>query len=223
MVDDFFKNLISNAHPLYPAILEFNYLPALYIHDSRLPDYQLERPLLAPLLKSRRVIWQLSKAILDNLKIADEYCWDFSEEQRQWVFLTNEQLEKIIQLAGLAIHSSHISRIIKKEEISQLVARLGRDAYTFALKKAPFLLGNLPLDAWSEGNINSNWHERITSSGRNCLASVFAGEPAALTKRFNLKMPVGQELSFEGKTDPRMEPMARQLIKRIIHRELCYS
>lgn len=128
---------------------------------------------------------------------------------------------------GLGLHWNEISRSIDAHTVSLLKQRFGEDGYQFAVKRAPFMVGNLAnylsrelaLDLDSELS-GIALCKRIGTHGRRGLAINFCGAPEGLVLRTVLKLPAGY-LRVPLESPPRTVLAAvRTLLQKILLKEV---
>jgi hypothetical protein len=189
MTDPFFKKLLKEGHPLAPLILSFNLAPASWIHESWI-EGALKSSWFGKLKSSARARRRLSLLILREHGLEGAWCFDFREASRRVALLDGETLERLALFTGIALDASRIAKTIDRDGVLRLKRGIGDDGYRFALKRAPFLLNpGIAPDPAGEPADPSSFREHALSRGMAGLEACLSGEPAALVRRFRLKLP----------------------------------
>lgn len=189
MADLFLKKLIRERHPLAPLIFAFNLAPASWIHESWIEGTP-KASWFGRLKPSARARRRLSLLILREHGLEGTWCFDFREASRRVALLDGETLERLALFTGIALDASRISKIIDRDSVLRLKNGIGDDGYRFALKRAPFLLNAAAVPGPAGEPVDpSRFREHALSRGMAGLEACLAGEPAALVRRFRLKLP----------------------------------
>lgn len=183
------KTLATGNDPLLGLLYTFNVLPARYIHPDRCKELALDFDLIKGMGTSFRVQKSLSRIILAETGLLDDYCFGLPGPFL-CALLESTELEDLALLAGAALHARQIGRIIHKKELERVKEAIGERAYTFALKKAPLLIGEAGL-ALSGKTGFDNPADVLVRSGVDCLRACFYEAPPSLTLRMALKFSNG--------------------------------
>jgi hypothetical protein len=183
------KMLIKFNDPLLPLIYEFNFLPGRYIHPSWLEGL-IEDDLFNRLKKSRRAGQRLSPLILLKFGLDRTCFFNFEDPVRRLALLNGETLLKLIYLAGVSVHAGEISQVIERDSVLSLKKSLGEEAYLFALKRAPFLVGRMDFPPYPRKTTDyEGFRDLVYECGMKALEACLGGEEASLRKRLALKLP----------------------------------
>ncbi|MEI6985775.1 MAG: SctK family type III secretion system sorting platform protein [Rhodospirillaceae bacterium] len=128
----------------------------------------------------------LSRFVLERFGLTDRFWTDFGPTWRRLALLSPEILHRVVLFAGLSLASAGFSRIVLGSEVRRLKGEIGEDGYNFAVKRAPFLVGDLAIIKPDTKAYDRRACERL---GVSCLAAAFADEDAGLTRRLFLKLP----------------------------------
>ena len=177
---------ILQNRPLFSLICRFNCQPARYIHRDRLVD-AIDPELLAALVHSRRGERWLSTWIADRFELESAGLWDFDDDRRRLALLDFETLTHLAAKVGTVMCQQQIACVVDRDGQRQLRESLGEDLYLFAIKRASFLVKNVP--PYFARPLGTDPVSQLAGSGRLCMAACLAGEPVELWKRFSLKFP----------------------------------
>jgi hypothetical protein len=165
-------------------INEFNFLPLRYIHSSWLKTIPAGK-CIEGMRSCARTEYRLSRYLLTHFELENEYCFDFTDEVKTIALLDQNKIAKVAQYAGLVINREQIKRKIARDDVVQLKQQIGEDAYTFAIKRAPFF-GATP--EFPSTHASEHLPANVTVNGIQCLATLFSGN-SAIFKRVFLKFP----------------------------------
>ncbi len=181
----FLKDSIKNNDPITPLTYEFNFLPAMYIHESRIGQI-LSKNLFAKIKGSRRAITRISLVILRHFQLIGDYFFDFRESSHRLALVDTPALNELVLLTGSALYSDIISRTIERSSVLKIKASIGEDVYRFAIKRAPFLFKKeeIPIDVPPLGD---DVKKQIIATGLSCLDCCLENAPGAIKKRVYLK------------------------------------
>lgn len=186
MNSDQLKDIIGRRDPLLPAMIEFNLRPARYIHRSWI-DHLIDAPLLLKLKAVPRAEKRLSSLILAEFNLHQDPIYDFEQHHRRAALLDTDALTRLVYLTGIALNAADIARVIEKKPLLALRNTIGEPAYLFALKKAPFLLGQLDPKFKRDGD--QDYRSHAMNCGILCLQACYREEPAGLLRRLYFKFP----------------------------------
>ncbi len=187
-----------DAEQLTPLI-EFNYCPASYIDDSwleALPHKDIIEFLKADAVSAH---WA-SKHILEAYGLAQHTDMDFSRDEKKLALASRRYLTPIVFHGGLALNAPLLKGIVKRQERLAVESCLGLDSYHYAIKKGPFIAGNLP-ESFDTG-FTMNWNapdelkKHIFRTGVRLLGTVFGKESDAFQKRLLFKFPMASKDYF---------------------------
>jgi hypothetical protein len=165
-------------------INEFNFLPLRYIHSSWLKTIPAGK-CIEEMRSCARTEYRLSRYLLTHFELENEYYFDFTDEVKTIALLDQNKISEVARYAGLVINREQIKTKIARDEVVQLKQQIGEDAYTFAIKRAPFF-GAIP--EFPSIYTSEHMPVNVTVSGIQCLATLFSGN-SALFKRVFLKFP----------------------------------
>lgn len=166
--------------------LAFNFQPAGYLHDSwfdHLPQGELIRRLrdepasAVPINRHLRQILTLDR---------DSLMQDFSARRSRLALLDGAALMRLSWYAGLALRSHALRSELLGTRLRRLRQALGEEAFTFAVKRAPFL-GTIP-DFPFEPETDDPQTRFLVIGARYCVLQV-AELDGKLARRMVLKLP----------------------------------
>ncbi len=178
------RNLSRDNPAFLKRVIEFNLLPLLYATDEA-----LER--IIPELNARCALgWgagtrAFSRLLLKRMKIKELFL-EFDRPFKRAALLDAGEILRLILLMGAVMHRERIAAAIGRRQVEALKRELGEEVYTFALKRAPLVAGSLPRGIAPE---TENLAEDVKTAGTRCFSLCFCGEPEALRKRLELKLP----------------------------------
>ncbi len=200
--------------------LSFNFTPASYLHESWL-DSLPHGDLLRRLRAVPRAVGDVSDYVLQVLELNRQYCDDFSSRPARLPLVYGQALEQLFFYLGLCLRNEELRREILGERIRKLKQALGEQAFTFAVKRAPFL-GGIP--DFSFEPEPSDPRSRFAMIGARFYVTVCTGLEDALIRRLALKLPYAWSgCLLEAKADNSpygsdLPPLIRKLIKEILPR-----
>jgi hypothetical protein len=177
---------IGAGHRYWPLVLEFNYRPLSYLHDSWYHDLEYAE-LIRTLAGQRLARPALSRHLTQVLGVSAEPWLDFSWPMSRFALLPTPVLNRFCLALGLCHFADAICRVVVAEHVSRLRGQLGEEDYQFALHRAPFLGADperqarqLPSDGLVEG---------VAHEGMRQLLDRMAPLPQSLAQRLRLKLP----------------------------------
>ncbi|MCG8650827.1 MAG: Yop proteins translocation protein K [Pirellulales bacterium] len=187
----FISQTLTQNKRLFTLIYRFNCQPAIDIHPDHLPA-TITSKWLQRLRDSRRGERKLSQWIAEKWNLDEQGVWDFSDIRRRLALLDYATLSRLIQFLGAAVCRRQIASVLDRNEQRELKTSIDEDTYLFALKRASFLVKDLPdpVPAESFGDLPS----RVAAAGRKCLAVCLSDLPGALLDRLRLKFPKNLDL-----------------------------
>lgn len=195
-------------------IAAFNFSPLSYIHESwlaTLPGHQL----LGTLKDNQRVGRRLSAYVLERLNLDAQYLFDFSDPFSRLVLIETDQLARLVIHLGLCINSEFIRHIVLRNELAQVKADIGENAYRFALKRAPHL-GPIPISLRRGTANRDDYRANCIASGMRCLGVAYSSAERALTGRLVVRLPLAWNDEFAlASADSATYAAARSLIARL--------
>ncbi|MGF1526667.1 MAG: SctK family type III secretion system sorting platform protein [Candidatus Competibacterales bacterium] len=177
-------------------ICEFNFSPSKYIHDSWLESLSINFPLVK-LREHPRILNRIDNYLLNQLKLSDQFWFDFSDPIHRIALLSNDELAKIALYTGLVLNANVIKKTISREQVLHIKTSLGDEAYKFAVKRATELAPKTAAPSFTWSYSESSYKAHATVCGLKCIAIPFAGnDPAAIVQRLLLKLPMNWHRSF---------------------------
>ena len=97
-------------------------------------------------------------------------------------------------MRGWLLNGPLLKGILKRQERAAVEACLGKESYNYAIKKGPFIAGQLPQSFRTDFSIDWNnpdeLKKHIFRSGMRLLGAVYAQEPEGFKKRLLFKFPM---------------------------------
>ena len=214
----FLKTLAKERHELLPLIIEFNRSPARYIHGSWIHPI-IKPPFFEKLRKNIRSEKILSALVLRQFDLDQDHYFDFEDPKRRLALIDGKSLSRLVYLSGIVLNASRISKIIEREALLSLRNQIGDEAYLFALKKAPFLIGRMEFP-FAEDQKSQDLQAHLIACGMKCLEACFFGERAALTKRLLFKLPKELCRNFGERPFGEGRDRAWSLLRRVLLQEV---
>jgi YOP protein translocation protein YscK len=215
-VEKFWVELGARTDHLAQRLYEFNVLPARNAHPSFLTRFVADRAVLNAL----RTIDAPMRILSERLR-ADPLpppCWDFSDSRLQLAAMPQSALERLLAYVGSAICRNRIAHEIGGRSIRELDERFGCDLYSFAVKRAPIIVGRkepLPYPVEAAGLAES-----ILATGRRTFEACFRDAPDGFLARFELLFPSDWKWEWRRTVEQSTTDAAWRLIIRIATREV---
>lgn len=180
-------------------LYKFNFCPADYLHPTR--RSQFDGGLLnARVWETQRARSSLSAHILKELCVDDRACFDLNHAEWPLILLDVDRLARLQRFIGAFIFSEQVRHSVLHDEVMQWRARLGADAYKFAMNGTRLL----PKLEWTEMERDAALLESI-SCGWIQAAMSTAIEPLRL--RASLKI----------QRDSILPHVAPSIAQRLVH------
>jgi hypothetical protein len=200
-LDDLVR-LQATSPLLARKLYKFNFCPAEYVHPSRRFGFD-EGKLHGRVWETTRARAALSLHILRSLDIEDKPCFDLNHSEWPLLLLEPAQLIRLQRHLAAVIFNPLIRHSVLHDEVVLWRARLGVDAYKFALNG----FNLLPKTAWLQIDYDISQLEAV-SYGLIEVAMTSAADPIRL--RAALKLP---DISVP----PRIEvEFARKLVNALM-------
>lgn len=168
--------------------LALNFQPCRYVHESwyaTLPQSELIQRLRdAPAAAAHINRYMQHILALDRRPLPD----DFSHWRARLALLDGPALTQLSLFLGLALRSEELRNELLGVRLRRFRQALGDEAFTFVLKRAPFL-GMIPHFPFEPDDVDP--HIRFPVIGaRYCIQQVAQSSPA-LARRMVFKLPQG--------------------------------
>jgi len=210
------RTWVRKNRPLFRRIVEFNWLPALYLHPERKAEL-LDDVLWDALMQRPSGQQHLSRLVWRRLDLRLPEFFDFQPARRRFALLDTGVLSRLAQYVGAALAWPRISRAVGRDQVLQWKQQLGEDLYQFAVKRAPFLMSansTLP-QLLREGETEST-----ATAGWRALACCCTSDPPGLVQRFQLKFPPSVEIEFDRQIAEQDRDRVVSLLKKILLAEV---
>ncbi|MGH1541708.1 MAG: SctK family type III secretion system sorting platform protein [Arenicella sp.] len=167
--------------------LLFSLSPSSYIHPSWLETMQIDKifsweggPVNKDKLLSEFLFGQ------SNLKHIDFE--SFSQEEKNVLILDPQSTKLLVSYLGIFFCQDLLKRHILKSQVMAIKSDFGKDAYSFGLKKAPYLLKNRNI-IFPDNKNSLNVGGEIVAYGMTCLQAYLALYADDVQKRVFWKLP----------------------------------
>ena len=175
---------------LSAAVVRFNFDPIYYSHPSWWVRGGLAKTVFRQLVDNPVAASILSKKMLADYRIDDQFDFDFTHPFKRIAFLTYEQQKQIIFRLGLVIYRAHIARAVHATEQGRLLNLIDYSDYLLALRMkldhklvSGVHLPELPLSDRQQFRV------AVYLAGFSLLTNILAVESAGYKKRFYFTWP----------------------------------
>lgn len=183
------KDWRKNRPHIYPAVINFNFHPATYLHSSRRSQY-FDNLLPDRVWESPRVSGKLSHHILKELDLLDHGFLDYPDKRWPLILLPTNRLQRLAFHIGAALLGPHIRNSLAREKVIFWKEKLGQEVYEFVLGSARLL----PYQLKNTEKIKNN---DALSLGYEVILKSLDSAPKALRERVGLKIPIDQKTKSE--------------------------
>ncbi len=203
------KPVLGRWPSFAPALYEFNFRAAAYLHPFRRSSLLPELP--ECVWQSGRIQDRLSMQVLERAGVSSDPCFELPHAGWALALLPTARLERLATHIGALVVGASVRSSLAREQVLGWKQKLGSDAYRFAMTSASLLaIGHLP-DLREQDPVNLGY-------------ALMAGEanrmPTSMRERFLLKLPPGLP-------EPALdEDSARRLVQtavNVIEGEWCSS
>jgi len=178
-------------------------------------------PAVERLLESPRGQAKLADPVLDRLGVDPHEEVDFGDPARRLALLDGPALVRLADLAGAALLHAQIGRVIDRDGVRRLREALGAEVYSFAVRRAPLLIGpRSPAAPWVEPELTGDLLDRVRPAGLRCLESWLSGQPRPLAARVVLKLPSDLAIDADREVPGSWRDRASTVLERIARSEL---
>jgi hypothetical protein len=178
-------------------------------------------PAVERLLESPRARAKLADPVLDRLGVDPREEVDFGDSARRLALLDGPALVRLADLAGAALLHAQISSVIDRAGVRRLREALGAEVYSFAVRRAPLLIGpRWPAAPWVEPELTGDLLDQVRPVGLRCLESWLSGQPRPLAARVVLKLPSDLAIDADREVPDSWRDRASTVLERIARSEL---
>lgn len=216
MVTTFLQQVARENRALFQSVCRFNFQPAWYIHSDHLAGVITPR-LVEQLRRSPRGRHRLSRWIASRWDLSVPDPGEFKDPPRRLALLEYTLLERLIALIGAAVYSRKIALAVDRDTQTRLKQSLGDD-YLFAVKRAPFLVKDLPERLAQP--IGPDPRNQLQKAGRVCVLNCIPDASSALWQRLALKFPPGAPLDRGDTLNDSERSSVWKSLKRILVSEV---
>jgi YOP proteins translocation protein K (YscK) len=212
----FLKHVARRNRPLFVLLNRFNYQPARYIHADHLAGLTSPQ-LLERLRRSPRGQHKLSRWISERWGLDAPDVGEFEDKPRRLALLEYTALERLVTLIGAAVYSRRIALAVDRDTQVRMKQSLGDD-YLFAVKRAQFLVKDLPERL--AGPLGPDPRRQLREAGSACVLGCFPDASRALRQRLALKFPPGAPLDCGDSLNDSERASVWKSLKRILVSEV---
>jgi hypothetical protein len=187
MAGTFVAAALGTNRPLWQLVHRFNCRPAADVHREHLAGH-LDGALFGRLRGSRRAEQTLSSWIVKRFELDPRGHWDFAEPRWRLALLSGDQISRTARLLGVAAMHRRIAQTVLGPQIRALRESLGESDYQFALKRAGFLVRQMPAELEPQ-SIASDAAGQAAEIGWFAVRGCLTGAPPAIMERVALKLP----------------------------------
>jgi hypothetical protein len=180
------QSLVKTRPDLFRAIYDWNVYPHRWALPAWLEPIAVAAPIVALLERSSRGRQRLSRYFRHALGL-HESTWDFQSPPQRLVLLSAASLQQLAHSCGATVNAGRLARIIAKDDRRTVIARVGEDAFLFALRRGRTFPGVRELE--STVAIEDSLPDAIERIGWRLLLASVNNESPALRLRFQLKIP----------------------------------
>jgi|GEM_PF-1735514 len=197
---------------LFRVIFDFNHRPQFWLHPevlARFPEAAVIRVLATGTHGHHHLASWLTRAL--HLDACDPV-WDFQEPRLRVALLSPETLTRLARYTGVALCWPRIASIIGRQQIQEIKASLGEDAYAFSLRRARFIV---PENEVILPNQETSITDHVMDVGWNVLASSTGDESDAIRERLSLKLPLQVAKKVRWRVTPELREQAWSRVRQI--------
>ena len=178
-------------------------------------------PAVERLLESPRARAKFAEPVLDRLGVDPREEVDFGDPPRRLALLDGPALVRLVALAGAGLLHARIGRVIERAGVRRLREALGAEVYSFAVRRAPLLIGpRSPAAPWVEPELTGDLLDQVRPAGLRCLESWLSGQPRPLAARVVLKLPPDLAIDADREVPGSWRDRASTVLERIARSEL---
>jgi hypothetical protein len=166
---------------------DFNFNIEKYLAPSDLEKVfgRYRKDVLEILLASEHSKTTARKNLLKLFNLNDIVDYDIDSECVKLAIKKKETLVRSMVVAGALFYYRKITKVVTKKELEPLVNFIGRDVYTFIIKRGLVLWKMLPTLALEEEQ--PSFTEKIMAAGKQILCQALVGVPDEIKKRLELE------------------------------------
>jgi hypothetical protein len=209
------KQVIRKNPELFRLIARFHGQPSQLIHADHWPAAippEIRRLLQSTPAGERRLMnW-----MTETWQFEDYFQWSFEEPRHRITLLSPEQLMSLLLHFSAAVHSRTITSTIDGKTQSKYREALGNEIYVFDLKRAAFLVRELPAELANTRPPVDSIENSVLQAAVDCLQRCLHDAPTELWNRAGLMLPGSISLTKSN------EPVARHAdaVWKLTHRIL---
>lgn len=202
------------------AMAIFAQHPASYMDRSWWRDDWLPVPLYERLRRNPRSLARMSRHVVRALALEDVGPVGAGSLEERLLLAPSARLDRLAFLAGVALLSGTISRVLRGADRKLVRAAIGQDGYEFAVRRGRLLLHQARLGDRPDPDL-PDFAATATACqqhGIGALASALQHASIGFARRIQLQLPLEHVERFWAPQEPGAEPFRRLL--RLLDREL---
>ncbi|MFT5083259.1 MAG: hypothetical protein ACI9Y1_001300 [Lentisphaeria bacterium] len=201
------------------ALVEFNFLPICYLHESWFDEIP-HGEFIKKVRSHKNAHTPLSDHLLESYSIKGAFFFDVESFPGSIALMTSDELERLIYLAGVCLNFEALRNCISGKVVSNIKKSIGTEAYLFSIKRAPYLMQNMPEFEISSSSYSS-LDEKILMCGMACLATAVIDSSKALWQRLLFKLPYQLVGAFDEKKLIKEKSDVMRLLQQL-HTEIAF-
>lgn len=212
-----FEALLRGEAQQSAALVAFNAHPVATIDEHHLAPIAPDG-FLSAIGREGKAARKLSSLLLAHHDLSRDWCLDFNPEPRRFALLDGDVIKRLIHLTGAALCAPQLGRLVLRDEVNRARRELGETLWTFALRKAPFLLGPRTFEATPPRLDVNNLSNIVLDAGARTLGLALADEPRSLTMRLQFKLSL--EIPFGEDVETPVKNRHTRLLKKLLVQEV---
>jgi hypothetical protein len=190
----------------------FVFFPNRYAHETWRAQV-LPAPLW-DLLGSRRTEGRLAAFVVESLGLGAPVLPSFDTSRTRFCLLPSPILLKVAQHLGVALNAARLGKVIDGKLVSRIKRELGREAYDFALRRAPLITSQT--DPMAPDLSADPLVESLARSGANFMGLSVVDLEFGLKARFKLKLPKSYAHLIEAPQGKVRAEVAWQVVRKVV-------
>lgn len=180
-----FKGLLDS--PFYHHIMSLNFQPLDWVHQdwlNQLPNISQAKNLGG----AKAQLWLRQQLSLEQLQDSQ-----FNDPIKRLIFLSNQELERLLSVIGLSCFQRQLALLIEKEVKQQIITKVGEPAVKLLQLKLPLLIAKYPESLLATQPIYDGKSKQLTAFfpyGLRLLDLATEGRQTSWYQLLRYKLPV---------------------------------
>lgn len=184
------KNMMRADIVFFKYWYDFQFNIEKYIDEKICPGVFAKYPeKLLKIILSSILRPYIKCSILSECGLSSEVDYDVNLPTLPYAMLFPETIKRVITIMGALICFKDISKIISKKDLDEVCLLIGRDVYTFVIKRSLLFWKKVP--NLRENYSNLKLSKRIEMSGKSAFEYILSRLPESVIKRVNLRTGMG--------------------------------